>query len=582
MVRKGEEMNNHDNLKPNLMAYNHLFEKISSGNRVWKIGLYVRLSKDDGNSVSLSVVNQIKKIARFLRTFDDFEIVDIYIDDGKTGTDFDRSDYIRLEDDIASKEVNCIIVKDLTRYSRNLADGIKVLDDFVLKHKIRFISLGIPEIDTHINPRAISSAEVYQALNAAEDHARTTSIKVRDIKAIKREDGEKNGGHPPYGYLPNPDGEHFIYDPVAGEIIKQMYAWSASGMSDMSIAQKLNSLGVLNPTAYKKSIGLKYQNSHSPNNSGLWWPTTVKRILEDKNNIGCSVQGKSSSFDHKRHRQIPNKKEEYVVVEDCHDKAVPDELFEKVAKIRSTRSRVTKNTGTVHIFANLVYCSSCTIAMKKTSAKGYSYLVCRTRKDAGKEFCTSRSVSFRVLEDVVLKVIQSQIALVIDLQSIVEKINEEPAINKQSLRINQLLESGKQAFAKEEGILDASYYDWKNGDISKEQYQRIREVSEKKLEQIRVTLRTLAGEQQRAAKGVQTNNDYFERFLKYQNIEKLDRLILIELVDRIYINEDKSLKIDFNFNDQYLIIMDFIEQNNKKVDKTLNTLVPVKTLKKKK
>jgi ElaB/YqjD/DUF883 family membrane-anchored ribosome-binding protein len=178
----------------------------------------------------------------------------------------------------------------------------------------------------------------------------------------------------------------------------------------------------------------------------------------------------------------------------------------------------------------------------------------------------------KVLEDIVLKTIQAQVSLVIDLQGVVEKINRQPAINKQSLRINQLLESSQQAFEREERILDSSYYDWKNGDISKEQYQRVREEAEKKLEQIRETLRTLSAEQKRASRGIQANNNYFERFLKYQNVEKLDRLMLIELIDKIYVNEDKSLKIQFNFNNQYLLIMDFIEQNNPTLAKTLQKI----------
>ena len=555
-------MDNHNNLKPNLRAYAHLFDRLSSGNPRWLVGVYVRLSKEDKNSVSLSIVNQIKMIARSLRTFDDFRVVDIYIDDGKTGTDFDRSDYVRLEEDIFSKAVNCMIVKDLNRYARNIADGIKALDDFVLKHRLRFISLGIPEIDTYKDPTAISSSEVYAALNAAEDYARTTSKKVRAIKAIKREDGEKCGGFPPYGYLPNPDGEHWLYDPVAGEIIKQMFTWSASGMSDIAIAKKLNSLGIPNPTAYKQSIGLNYYHPKGATNSGLWAASTIRSILNDKTNIGYSVQGKSSSFDHKRHKPIPARKEDYVVVPDCHEKTVSDELFDTVAQVRSTRSRVCKHTDTVHLFAGLAYCSNCNRAMKKTNAKGIGYLVCKTYQYAGEEYCSrKRSISYKTLEDIVLGVIQAQIGLVADLQAIVEEINERPEINRQSLRINHLLENCQREFERETQLLDASYRDWKNADISREQYQRIREETEKKLDQIRATLQTLSAEQIKAAQGVAANNEYFERFLKYQNIEALDRLMLVELIDRIYINEDKSVKVEFNFSDQYLRIMDFVQEN---------------------
>jgi len=317
-----------------------------------------------------------------------------------------------------------------------------------------------------------------------------------------------------------------------------------------------------NPTAYKKSIGLKYFHPNAANNSGLWWPGTVAKILKDKNHIGCSVQGKSSSFDHKRHKQIPNPKEDYVIVEGCHEKTVSDELFDTVAQVRSTRTRIGKKDDKVHLFAGLAYCSNCHMALQKTGAKAYEYLVCRTYKYAGEEHCTKkRSIRFDALEDIVLAVIQSQIALVADLQSVVAEINNRPEINRQSLRINHLLENCQREFDKATQLLDSSYYDWKNGDISREQYQRIREETEKKLEQIRATLQSLAVEQQKAAQGVKANNEYFERFLKYQNIEALDRLMVVELIHRIYIDEDKSVKVEFNFSDQYLRIMDFVQQN---------------------
>lgn len=175
-------------------------------------------------------------------------------DDGLTGTDFDRNDYIRLQNDVDNRLVNCIIVKDLTRYSRNIADGIKQLDNYVLEKNIRFISVGIPEIDTYLQPTSISSSEVYQALQNAEDFARITSKKVRDIKEIKRFDGEKNGGFPPYGYLPNPSGEHWLPDPGAQEIVKRMFLWSMAGVSDTQIAKKLNDLNIPNPTLYKQQV----------------------------------------------------------------------------------------------------------------------------------------------------------------------------------------------------------------------------------------------------------------------------------------------------------------------------------------
>jgi len=560
----------------NLNEFKDYFNCLSDGLRKWKIAIYVRLSKEDGKSISLSIDNQIKSIARYLRNFEDFEIIDIYIDDGMTGTDFDRADYMRLKGDVESGIVNCIIVKDLTRYSRNLADAIKELDNYVLVHKLRFISIRIPEVDTYKNPRQISSSEVYQALQNAEDHARITSIKVRDIKEQKREDGEKNGGFPPYGYLPNPDGEHWLYDPIAGETVKKIFSWSAEGLSDRAIAKKLNALSIPNPTAYKHSIGLNYYNPNAKNNSGLWWSSTIRRILLDKNYIGYSVQGKSSSFDHKRHKQIPNKKEDYVEVANCHEKAVTDEIFQKVSKLKAQRTRSTK-TGEVHLFANLTYCPNCERIMRKTSAKGKSYLVCRTYRDLGKEYCaTKNSINLETLENIILKVIQAQINLVIDLNSIIEKINQKPEVKNDTVRLKQRLEEIKHEIEKTERIFDSSYYDWKNEEISKEQYQRIRKRTEEKIEQLNNSFRSLATQKQHVEKGIKSNDEYFSTFLKYRNVEKLDRFMVTELIHRIYVNEDKSIKVEFNFQDQYLLILDYIKQNqdekeiSKELKKTLN------------
>lgn len=555
---------NHNQLNETLKEFLHIFKEIMKGHPIWRIAIYVRLSKEDGNTISLSITNQLKLIAKYLQTLQDYVIFDIYIDDGLTGTDFDRSGYMRLQNDIENKMVNCVIVKDITRYSRNFVEGIKELDSYVLEHNIRFISLGIPKLDTLEDPRAISGPELYQALQNAEDFARSTSIKVRDAKQLNRDDGLINGGFPPYGYLPNPDGKHWLYDPVAGEIIQQMYLWSVEGLSDREIARKLNSQNIPNPTLYKQQIGLKYYNPHAVKNSGLWWPQTVKRILEDKNNIGCSVQGKTSAFDHKRHKQIPKKKEDYVIVANCHEKAVPDELFERVQAVRSQRTRISKNTGVVHMFANLVFCSRCERTMQKTSSRGKHYLVCRTYKILGKEYCSSkRSITIEALEKIVLNTIQIQISLIADIQSMIADINKQPVIHKRSTRVEQLIEHTTQEIVKNERMLDMSYYDWKSETISKEQFQRVRNEVESKLSQLKEALYHLSTEQKQIAKGINAENSFFQMFLKYQNATSLNRVMLVELVKRIVIDEDKNVKVEFNFNDQYLLIMDYIEQNRK-------------------
>ena len=556
-------MNNH--MRANLKEYAHLFNILRDGEGFWKIALYVRLSKDDGKSVSKSILFQIKMIARFIRDeLKNFEVVDIYIDDGLTGTDFERHDYIRLHDDVENKEINCIIVKDLTRYARNIADGIKELDSYVLEHKIRFISIDIPEIDTYKDPKAISSPEVYQALQDAENHARNTSVKIRRVQAVKREDGEPTGGFPPYGYLKNPDPleKNFIIDPEASEIIKQIFLWSYSGLGSTAIAKKLNDMGISNPTDYKKSKGFNYSNPHAKNNSGKWWPQTVSRLLKSKVYIGFMEQGKTTSFDHKRHKQEPVQSEKHILVADCHEKIIGDDMFENVAEGRKARTRITK-TGEPHLFSNLVCCAGCKRALAKTNNKNQtSYLVCRTNRLLG-NFCNEKaSVRLDKLEQDVLVLIQSQINLVADLQAIVEKINQKPKIKNRSQRLEELHHETQNKINSSRKKLTDSWNDWKDGFLSREQYIIINADIEKKIEQLQISQTNILNLQNKIRQGINTSDRYFEKFLKYRNIDSLNRLLLNELVKKIYINSDKSIDIVFNYQDQYLLILDFIRENN--------------------
>lgn len=568
-------------LTHNLQKYQKWLLKRFDGNQKWRIGIYLRLSRADrrklkkllveGKDISQidseSIVNQLKSLGLFLfEALEDFIVMDIYIDDGRTGTDFERSDYQRMMRDVENKIINCILVKDLTRFVRNFADGLKELESFVLEKNIRFISSEEPFVDSLSDPHCITSPTVYDYLKSGEDVARITSMKIRRNQEVKRYYGEPTGGFAPYGFIKI--DKKYVIDEEANAVKQDMFLWSLNGMSDREIAKKLNTLGIPNPTSYKQQHGLAYYNPHAENNSGLWSPTTVRRILSDKTNIGAVEQHKTASFDHKRHKQKVVPKSEHVIVENCHEEAIPKETFYMIQEIRKQRSRSTKNSGSVHMFAGLVYCSDCKHAMKKTNAGNYEYLICRTYKEAGRDFCTSRSIRFDVLEKIVLETIKSQISLIIDMQSIINEVNKLPEIKTKSSRLEELIEEQKKELDRTERLIDASYRDWKNEDISREQYQRVRKDSEEKLESIRHSLLKLYEEQQQLENGIRATDNYFEHFLKYKNIEELNRLLLIELIDKIYINVDKTVHIDFKYNDQYKLILDYINENQDEQNKS--------------
>lgn len=553
-------------LKPNLKKYANLFEKTRSGQPIWRIAIYLRLSKEDKDSMSIE--NQLKRNSRFLKSeMDNYVIHDIYIDDGRSGTDFDRKEYIRMENDIDYKFVNCIIFRDLTRYARNTADGIKKLEDFVFKTKVRFISIGYPFVDTYKNPKAISSKEVQDALAAAEDHARLTSQKVRETQEIYREEGKSTGGFPPYGFLINPDGGPWIIDPVASKILLMMAKLSNSGVSDRKITKRLNEMGIPNPTAHKKSLGLNYHHPKSRNNSGLWSETTVSRLLNDKNAIGYSVQGKTSSFDHIRHKQTPNPKEDYVEVQNAHPKIYDVDIYEGIQRNRKTRTRISKN-GEIHPLATLLCCGQCNRGMNKNNRGDYKYFICRTRKNYGEKYCSAKNtIGYDKLMDIVLKSLQMQISMVADMKSLVNAINNHTNTRKESPRIEKLIELSKTEIAREEEYLDTCYYDWKKKTISEDQYKRIMQKQENKLNILRQNISYYYEQKLKIEQGITETDKYFEAFLKYKNIEVLDREIALALIEKVIVHPDKQIEIQFRYNDIYLMILDYINAN--KIDNNL-------------
>ncbi|MCB6608447.1 recombinase family protein [[Clostridium] symbiosum] len=565
-------------MRHNLQQFMQWLPVHEKGLPKWVIGIYLRLSKEDMKKLqkrkknytgedlfSESILFQIKYIGLFLQQIDDFMIYDIYIDDGLTGTDFERGEYQRLQQDIDNNIVNCFIVKDITRFVRNLADGIKELDSYVLEKNVRFICCGEPAIDTFKDPHAITSPEVYQAFQNAEDVARITSVKIRITQETKRAYGEPLGGFPTYGYMsdPNPFNKNWIIDPVASKIVRQIFEWSSSGISDKQIARKLNEQGIPNPTKYKQEVlKLNYHNPNSDENSGLWSPSTVSRILSNKSNLGFMVQKKSSSFDHKRHKQIPTPKEKYQLKENCHESIINNDMFEDVEVIRKRRTRISEKTGEVHLFAGLVYCSDCKKAMRKTNAKNNNYLVCRTYREHGKKYCNDKhSINFKTLEEIILKLIQVQINYIENLQGIVNEINQCSNVKNESTRLNLLIESTKINIEKNNHLLDNFYYDWKKDDISKEQYQRLRVETEEKISRLTKSLQVYLLEQSKIMQGIKSKDKYFETFLKYKSIKELDREVLVELIDRIEITAEKGAIVTFRYRDSLSLILDFIEEN---------------------
>lgn len=531
---------------------------------VWKIGKYIRLSRDDGSNESESIVNQRKILDEQIpKYFDsDYYIVDEYIDDGRTGTsDNTRPDFLRLVEDVKCGRINCIVTKNLSRAFRNSANQGKFLEEFIPLYNTRFISLYEPHIDTFLNPEVVHSLEVSITGFMNEQYAYKTSVDVRRTFDTKRKKGEFIGAFAPYGLMKNPDNKNMlIIDDEAAEIVRDIFHWFVDeGMSKSGITKRLNELGVPNPTAYKHSKGFKYSNPNVYKNDGLWSERTVLDILLNQMYIGNMVQGKQKVISYKVHDRINLKEKDWYIVQNTHEAIIDKETFEKAQKLHQRDTRVCPNKRKVYTFSGLLRCADCKKAMTRKSAKKIVYYSCSTYSRKLKKACTKHTIREDVLEKAVLTAIQKQIALVDNLTQIIDEINNAPVIHRESKRINKLLDLKQKELDKLNSLIDNLYMDWRTNEITKTEYKRIKSKFEVQIEQIKEVIANLEKEKAELSTGISVNEPYLQTFLKHKNIDHLERGILVELIDNIYVHEGGGLTIEFNFEDQHKRMLEYIQ-----------------------
>lgn len=531
----------------------------------WKIGKYIRLSRDDGNVVSESVVNQDKILNDEIPGFFEdglYEVVDTYIDDGTSGTtDLERRDFQRMVQDMKTGRINCVIVKNLSRAFRNSANQGHFLEEFIPLYNTRFISLYQPRIDTFLEPEIVHSLEVSITGFMNEQYAYKTSADVRRTFQHKREKGEFIGAFAPYGYIKDPENKNvLIIDEEAAQVVRDIFSWFITeGMSKAGIARRLNEYGILNPAAYKRSKGLRYENPHCRHNDGLWPPSTVSSILQNPLYIGVMRQGRQKVISYKVHKRASVPESEWFVVENAVPAIVARETFQAAQSLHKRDTRTPPGKREVYLFSGYIRCADCGKSMARHTARGLVYYQCRTHRDKSKARCSKHSIRLDVLERAVLTAIQGQIGLVESLARIIGEISGAPAARAESLRLDALLGQRTNELEKAAGVLDDLYMDWKSGDITRDQYHRMKGRLEEQALRLREAIARLRAEREAAARGTGAEDPCLAAFLKCRNIDRLTRGLLVELVHAVLVHEDKSIEIEFNFTDQFRRVVESME-----------------------
>ena len=551
-------------------------DNVKNALTLWKVAIYIRLSREDGNDESYSVTNQRQRLTAYLESLmleEEMELVDTYVDDGFTGTDSDRDDFQRLLEDIDKGKVNCVIVKDLSRLSRNDWECKRYLQHLFVVKNIRFISLELPKLDSYKNPDDVYEMGVSIQSMYNENHCRETSIKVRGTFNAKRKKGEFIGAFAPFGYMKDPGDKHYlIVDNEAAPIVRDIFHWFVyDGMSKNGIVRKLISMDIPCPAAYKRQHGMKYCNPAIVDNKPLWSARSITAILTNQMYLGHMVQGKQKVKSYKVHTRINTPENEWFIVEDTHEPIIDREVFDKAQELMQRDTRTAPQTGQLYPFSGFLRCADCGKSMGRRTSKNLVYYACKTNTERG--VCTRHSIRHDKLEKIVLEAIQKQVALIDDMAQLIDDINNAPVVRTISKRLTASLKLRRQELEKITGLRTGLYMDWKNGDITRDEYHNMKREFEEKEQQLKQDIANLEEENQDMAQGVTSSNPYFDAFLKHKNIQSLDRGIITELIKVIHVHEGGDLTIDFNFADQHRRIIEFIENNKKELTVVENTKV---------
>ena len=540
------------------------FSKETFENR-WNVALYIRLSVQDGDKEeSNSIVNQKELLNMFLEKEKELTFYNYYIDDGFTGTTFERPAFKKMMEDVELGLVNTIIVKDISRLGRNFIEMGNLVQNIFLVKNIRFISV-CDNLDSFANPKSIENIffPLKNLLN--EMYCKDISNKITKAFNIMKKEGKFIGSYPPFGYLKEKENKHhLIIDNASATVVKMIFDLCESGIGNTLIAKELNERCILTPSEYRcKILNMK---STGRKVSKQWTPSIVGKILDNRVYSGDLVQSKYKNISYKVHKQIKNKEEDWIVVENTHEPIIDKERFFKIQELRKNRKynwnkRVEDNS----IFKDLVICSNCKEPMDLIVTNKKEISEIKIKKYAFR--CNNCNIDnkndFYIKVDTLKTCIFRSIKYHIDLLRGVEEARKEIKPRTEYTKsIKQKVENMKYELEIVEKNKIENYEKWKKNEITEIEYiENIKNIVGKEC----ILKNAIKDEKSKLLKAKKEainlrENVWIDTLLKYKNQKRLTKEMLEDLIDKIYINkEERKIIIKFKYEDAYKLAMDYLK-----------------------
>lgn len=522
-----------------------------------RVAKYIRLSREDGDDrESESVENQRDIIDNYILEHEELIEAGEYVDDGYTGTNFNRPGFQKMLKDIEEEKIDCIITKDLSRFGRDHIDTGYYLERFLPANNIRYIAIG-DNVDT-IKPDGLQFLTFKLSFN--DYYAQDISNKIKSVKQRKIEKGEYQAGIPPYGYKKSAKiKNHLIPDEYSSLIVKEIFdMYVNKGRSTIKIADELNKREIQPPAIYLKIPTYMKKHSSNPNGKYVWLRSQIGKILRNEVYLGSVVGRKFQKVSHKIAKVRCTKKEEHIVLENMHEPIIDIETWNKAQDKLNGYTKV-RNRKYDHPLKGLVYCMECgnkaTIRCREEKRKNgtiwrATYFICSKRNNYS-GLCDNKQISANLIGETVNEKIREEIQKINfsekQIKQIYEKAKKE-AKSKNNIMQAKLQEL-KQTLKNIENTIEEIYQDKINKIIQIEDFKTIYEKKQKErnkiLKAIKETEKELEETNQKSPKiNFKEIKQITTEFLK---MEKSNKMILEKLIEKIEFDKEKNIKIKFTF-----------------------------------
>lgn len=527
---------------------------------------YLRLSKEDGDKTeSDSISNQRDLIANFVKSTPEIRLCSERIDDGFSGVDFNRPAFNLMMKDVKAGRINCIIVKDLSRFGRNYIEAGRYIERIFPFLGVRFIAIN--DGYDSAKERTQSDEIIIPFKNLVNDaYCRDISVKIRSQLDIKRKKGEFIGSFAVYGYLKSEENKNqLVIDPYAAKIVRDIFAWKLEGLSQQGIADRLNEISEPSPMEYKRLSGLNFATSFQVKHTAKWTAVAIGRILKNPIYAGHLVQGKESTPNYKIKQRVMKPEDQWIRVENTHEPIISQEVFDTVNRVLAQDTRIAPDEETVYPFSGLIFCADCKSGMVRkivpAGGKRYAYYYC-SRNKAGYG-CTTHCISERILEKAVLQALQNHIASILDIERILSFIDTLPMQQEEIRKIDTQLLMKQEEIEKYKNLKVSIYEDLKSGVIDAEEYREFKGIYGKKCEEAQQAAERLEQDRNTILAGKGANSIWVEAFKKNRNITELSRKVVVSLIEWIHVYPGNRVEIRFRYQYEYERALLFTENAKK-------------------